>query len=178
MAKKEKKAEDQAEGKGEDNAEGGKSKKKIIIIVAIVAILSIGLSIGATLFFLNGGDSGDGAGEDAEPVEEVKLPAVYLDIKPPFVVTYDVSGKQRYMQVFVSAQSRDQASLDAMELHMPLIRNKLIMLFSGQDFQQLQTTEGKESLRVSSLTLINEMLEKESSGSSIEQVLFTNFVMQ
>ncbi len=174
MAKDEKKAEGQAEG----DAEGGKSKKKLIIIVAIVVILAIGLSIGATLYFL-GGDGGEGsAAEDAAPVEEVKLPAVYLDIKPPFVVTYDVSGKQRYMQVFVSAQSRDQASLDAMELHMPLIRNKLIMMFSAQDFQALQTSEGKENLRASSLVLINEMLEKESSGSSIEQVLFTNFVMQ
>lgn len=178
MAKKESKAEDQAEGQGEEGAEGGKSKKKLIIIVAIVVVIAIGLSIGATLYFL-GGDGGEDNGADSEaPVEEVKLPAVYLDIKPPFVVTYDVSGKQRYMQVFVSAQSRDQASLDAMELHMPLIRNKLIMLFSAEDFQQLQTAEGKESLRASSLALINEMLEKESSGSSIEQVLFTNFVMQ
>jgi flagellar FliL protein len=82
------------------------------------------------------------------------------------------------MQVFVSAQSRDQETLDAMELHMPLIRNKLIMLFSGQDFEGLQTPEGKAKLRTESLTLINEILEKEASGSSIEQVLFTNFVMQ
>ncbi len=178
MEKKEKKAEDQAKGTSEEGAEGGKSKKKLIIIVAIVIIVSIGLSIGATLFFLNGDDSEDGGAEGDAPVEEVKLPAVYLDIKPPFVVTYDVSGKQRYMQVFVSAQSRDQASLDAMELHMPLIRNKLIMLFSAEDFEKLQTPEGKESLRASSLALINEMLEKESNGSSIEQVLFTNFVMQ
>ncbi len=178
MAKKEKKAEDQAEGAGEEGSEGGKSKKKLIIIVAIAVLISIGLAVGATLFFLNGDNSEESGAEDDAPVEEVKLPAVYLDIKPPFVVTYDVSGKQRYMQVFVSAQSRDQASLDAMELHMPLIRNKLIMLFSGENFEGLQTPEGKESLRASSLTLINEMLEKESSGSSIEQVLFTNFVMQ
>ncbi len=167
-----------AEKKSEDQAEGGKSNKKLIIIVAIVVILSIGLSIGVTLFFLKGDDGKASSEESKEPVEEVKMPAVYLDIKPPFVVTFDVEGRQRYMQVFVSAQSRDQVSLDLMELHMPLIRNKLIMQFSGQDFQLLQTPEGKEKLRIDSLTLINEMLEKEASGSSIEQVLFTNFVMQ
>ncbi|MFD2229927.1 flagellar basal body-associated FliL family protein [Alkalimarinus sediminis] len=157
--------------------QGGKSKKKLIIIVAIVVILAIGLSVGATLFFLKGDDSGSSE-DEAVPAEEVKMPAVYLDIKPPFVVTYDVSGRQRYMQVFVSAQSRSQESLDEMELHMPLIRNKLIMLFSSQDFEALQTPEGKAALRTESLTLINEILEKEASGSSIEQVLFTNFVMQ
>ncbi|WP_250657666.1 flagellar basal body-associated FliL family protein [Alkalimarinus coralli] len=165
--------------KGENQEEqGGKSNKKLIIIVAIVVILSIGLSIGATLFFLKGDGGESEAGEEQAAVEEVKKPAVYLDIKPPFVVTYDVAGRQRYMQVFVSVQSRDQASLDTMELHMPLIRNKLIMLFSGQDFEKLQTAEGKTALRDASLSLINEMLEKEASGSSIEQVLFTNFVMQ
>ncbi|UZE94948.1 flagellar basal body-associated FliL family protein [Alkalimarinus alittae] len=155
---------------------GGKSSKKLIIIVAIVVILAVGLAVGATLFFLKGDSSASDAAE--VPVEEVKKPAIYFDIKPPFVVTFDVEGRQRYMQVFVSAQSRDQASLDALELHMPLIRNKLIMLFSSQDFQGLQTAEGKASLRLASLNLINEILEKEASGSSIEQVLFTNFVMQ
>ncbi len=169
-----------ADDKKDENQEeqGGKSSKKLIIIIAIVVILSIGLSIGATLFFLSGDDSGSGDADEQVPVEEVKMPAVYLDIKPPFVVTYDVAGRQRYMQVFVSAQSRAQTSLDAMELHMPLIRNKLIMLFSSQDFEGLQTGEGKAALRAESLTLINEILEKEASGSSIEQVLFTNFVMQ
>lgn len=167
-------AEDNKKNEGQE--EGGKSKKKLIIIIAIVVILSIGLSVGATLFFLKGDG---GATQEAEvPAVEVKKPAVYLDIKPPFVVTYDVSGRQRYMQVFVSIQSRDQSSLDLVELHMPLIRNKLIMLFSGQDFEKLQTPEGKESLRTESLSLINEMLEKEASGTTVEQVLFTNFVMQ
>ncbi len=168
-------AEDDKKNEGQE--EGGKSKKKIIIIIAIVVILSIGLSVGATLFFLKG-DSGDAAQQAEVPAEEIKKPAVYLDVKPPFVVTYDVSGRQRYMQVFVSIQSRDQSSLDLIELHMPLIRNKLIMLFSGQDFEKLQTPEGKESLRTDSLSLINEMLEKEASDTTVEQVLFTNFVMQ
>lgn len=170
-----------AEDENKDaNAEetGGKSNKKLIIIVAIVVILSIGLSIGATLFFLQGDSASAEESADAEPVEEVKKPAIYLDIKPPFVVTFDVEGRQRYMQVFVSVQGRDQAAIDAMELHMPLIRNKLIMLFSGQNFTALQAAEGKAALREESLTLINEILGKEADGASIEQVLFTNFVMQ
>lgn len=165
--------------KNQEQPEGGKSNKKLIIIIAIVVLLSIGLSIGATIFFLGGsGESEQAAATPAEPAEPVKQPAVYLELKPAFVITYNVEGRQRYMQAHVSVMSRSQSVLSTLELHMPLIRNRVIMMFSGQDFNQLQSHEGKEQLREKTLGLINGILEKEGNGELIEQVLFTNFVMQ
>ncbi len=167
-----------AKAKGKEQApaeEAPKSNKKLIIILAIVGVIAIGASIGVTILLM--GPSGDAPPAAQVPAEPVKEPALYLEIKPQFVLTYDVGGKQRYMQVFVSAMGREKKALDAIELHMPVIRSEMIQLFGSQDFVALQTIEGKEALREACLKKINEIVKKET-GAEIEQVLFTNFVMQ
>ncbi|MCP5206443.1 MAG: flagellar basal body-associated FliL family protein [Hahellaceae bacterium] len=157
--------------------EGGKSNKKMLIIIVIVVILTIAVSVGATFFLL--GDKEEGAeSAPAEVAEPVKLPALYYEVKPPFIVAMNVDGKQRYMQIYASVMARDQAALDTLDMHMPLIRNKMIMLYSSQDFEAVQTLEGKEQLRLKSKEIIQEVLAQEAEGTEIEQVLFTNFVMQ
>lgn len=167
------------EDKKEQGEEGEKkSGKKTIIIIAIVALVAIGASVGVTLMLLGGDDSAEGE-EGAEAAEqvEVKLPAVYMDLKPPFLITLNVNGRQRYMQVHVSVSSREQASLDAVDHHLPLIKSRINSLYSAQNFEEIQTEAGKEALREQSLTLINEVLEAEGE-SPIENVFFTNFVLQ
>lgn len=165
----------------EENPEAGKTKsnKKGIIIIAVAVVLAIALSVGATIYFLGGDDRAEtpeDVSEDAEVAVE-KGPAVYLDVKPPFLVTFDVGGRQRYMQVYVSVSSRVQSALDALEYHMPLIRSKLISTYSGQKFEELQTPEGKLALQSQTLSVINDALENEGA-EGIEAVYFTNFVLQ
>ena len=62
--------------------------------------------------------------------------------------------------------------------HMPLIRNELNMLYSGQVYEELQTDEGREKLRQQSLEAIQKVMRKEIGRPGVEQVLFTNLVMQ
>jgi len=168
VAEEEKKVE-------EGQEEAPKSKKKLIIIIALVAILAVGLSVGATIFLL-GGDEGETSVE--ETVEEpVKEPATYLAIKPPFLVTFNVDGRQRYMQISVSVSSRDSSSLDALEHHMPLIRSKLIAAYSGEAFDDVKTEAGKLALQSKTVEVMNGVLEGEGA-SQIENIFFTNFVLQ
>ena len=156
-------------------------KMKLIIIIVIAVLLAVGLSVGATLFFL-GKDDG-GADEKAEaaaaaPAVPVKLPAIYEELAPAFVVNFNHQGRPRYMQVSVALMTRDQAALDALKVHMPVLRNRLVMLFSGQDFGALITPVGKEMLRQQATASVQELEQKETGKVSVEQVLFTNFVLQ
>ena len=170
-------AEDNTEQTETEEA-GPKSKKKLIIIIVLVAILAIGLSVGVTLFLL-GGDSksADTVGTPEVAAEPVKEPASYLDIKPPFLVTFNVDGRQRYMQISLSVSSRDATAFDTLEYHMPLIRSRLISAYGGMDFNAIKTETGKVNLQLKTVEIINAILEKESSGL-IENVYFTNFVLQ
>ncbi len=148
------------------------SKKKLIIIIAL-AVLVLGVAGAATFFLMGGEESEEGAAE----AEVVVAPAIYLEVKPAVLATLSVDGKQRYMQVSLSVMSREQTALDAVEYHMPSIRSKLNILYGGVDFKLAQTVEGKEALRAESLNIINGVLEAEGEAL-IEEVYFTNFVMQ
>ncbi|MDX1453288.1 MAG: flagellar basal body-associated FliL family protein [Oleiphilaceae bacterium] len=154
--------------------EEGKSKKGIIII-ALVVLVAIGASVGVTVMLLGGSEPA--AESEAVEEEAPQGPAVYHEIKPAFLVTFNVGGRQRYMQVHVSASSRDTNVFAAVEHHMPLIRSKVINLYSGQDFEMIQTEAGKQALREETVRVINEVLEAEGAGL-IENVFFTNFVLQ
>ncbi|WP_044870385.1 flagellar basal body-associated protein FliL [Pseudomonas sp. LFM046] len=172
MAKKEAKAP--VEG-----GAGGKSKLKLIILVVVALLLAISLSVGATWFFLSRGDkSAEPAKEEGATAASARQPAIYQDLAPAFVVNFSQNGRQRYMQVSVSLMARDQAQLDALKVHMPVLRNKLVMLFSGQNFDTLITPVGKEMLRQQATATVQELAKQETGAVTVEQVLFTNFVLQ
>lgn len=165
------------EEEGSEKASGGMKK---IIIIAVLGILLIGGSVGATLYFFGAfDDESEVVAEEGEgePVD-VKMPAIYFPIKPPFIVNFQSRGRQRFLQVSVTVMSREQDAIDAIQTHSPLIKNRLVMLFSGEVYEELYTDEGRELLRLKTLTAIQKLLEQEIGKPGIEQVLFENFVMQ
>ena len=152
----------------------GKGKLKLIILIVVAVLLAIGLSVGATWYFMHSPKS------EAVPQADVnvKLPAIYEPMAPAFVVNFNANGRQRYMQVSVTLQARDPADLKALMVHIPVIRNNLVMLFSGQAFDDLATPVGQEILRQKTTASVQEVAQKELGKVVIDQVLFTNFVLQ
>ncbi|HVL02081.1 MAG TPA: flagellar basal body-associated protein FliL [Dongiaceae bacterium] len=173
-ADKKEDAKESAEG-----AEKPKSKMMLIIIIALVVLL-VGGGV-AAFFILSGGDKDkkkEGEGEGDAEAEVQHVPAVYFDFKPPFIVNYQWNGRQRYVQISLSVMTRKEAVVEAIKKHMPLIRNNLVMVFSSQDFDMLRTPEGKEAVRTAALEEMQKIITEEMGEPGIEQVLFTNFVMQ
>ena len=156
------------------NEPAGKGKLKLIILIVVAVLLAIGLSVGATWYFMHSPKS------EAVPQADVnvKLPALYEPMAPAFVVNFNANGRQRYMQVSVTLQARDPADLKALMVHIPVIRNNLVMLFSGQTFDDLATPVGQEILRQKTTASVQEVAQKELGKVVIDQVLFTNFVLQ
>lgn len=165
-----------------DNTEGDEKPNwlnKRWLIMAGAGVLLVFMSIGGTLLtmhFVAG--AREKAQQAAEEPKPVKMPAIYYPIKPAIVVNFSVRGRQRFLQVELTVMTRDGSVISAIELHQPMLRNALVLLYSGQDFAELQTAEGKELLRQASLQELQRLLEKEIGRPGIEQVLFTNFVMQ
>jgi flagellar protein FliL len=160
------------EEKAEEQQEKPKSKMMLIIIIAVLVVLLLGGGI--TAFLMMGGDD-DAEANVTTPTQQ---PAIYFDFKPPFIVNYQWQGRQRFVQVSLSVMTRKGSIVDAMQKHMPLIRNNLLMVFSAQEFEMLRTPEGKEALRQVVLEELQKILTEETGEPGVEQVLFTNFVMQ
>ena len=153
-----------------------KGKLKLIILIVVALLLAIGLSVGATWYFMHSAQSKPAVVAETAPVG--KQPAVFEAMAPAFVANYNQGGRQRYMQVSITMLARNQADLDALKVHMPVIRNNLVMLFSGQDFATLASPVGQEMLRQKATASVQEVAQKELGKVVIEQLLFTNFVLQ
>ena len=153
-----------------------KGKLKLVILIVVAVLLAIGLSVGATWYFMHSNQSKPVAVAETAPVG--KQPAIFESMAPAFVANFNQNGRQRYMQVSITMLARNQADLDALKVHMPVIRNNLVMLFSGQDFATLASLVGQEMLRQKATASVQEVAQKELGKVVIEQLLFTNFVLQ
>jgi len=153
-----------------------KGKLKLILLLVLALLLAVGLSVGATWFFMH---KSEPAPAPEAAATNVKAPAIYVSLTPAFVVNFNQNGRQRYMQLSITLQGRNQADLDALSVHMPVIRNNLVMMFSGQGFDTLAASSvGQEMLRQKATAVVQEVAQKEVGKPVVDQLLFTNFVLQ
>jgi flagellar FliL protein len=162
-------------------AERKSSKANLFIILVIVLVLIVGGGV-AGLYFAGVGpfahqsvQAGDPA---AEEEEASKGAAIYVDIPPAFTVNLQGDSKARFLQVSVQALTRESDVEASIKQHLPMIRNKLVLLFSGKTSQELGTSEGKETLRKQAKAAIQSVLKAETGKGGVEAVFFTSFVMQ
>lgn len=154
----------------------GKGKLKLILVIVLGLLLATGASVGGTWYIMH--SSASKPAPAAETASNVKQPAIFEPMLPAFVANFNQNGRQRYLQVSITLLARNQADLDALKVHMPVIRNNLVMLFSGQSFDALATPVGQEMLRQKVTASVQEVAQKELGKVVIEQALFTNFVLQ
>lgn len=204
MAKKDEVAEevDEVEETDEEAAaravEAAARKKKLLLLAAIGVVLLL-VAGGGTWFALrllssdkttpaevkaaesapaeatkNGKPAKDAATKE-KPEHKV---ALYDVLDKPFLANYEVAGKQHYLQLSLAVMARDEEAINAANTHMPLLRNRIVMLLSGEVFEQLQTDDGRVQLQKKLLAAMQEILKKETGKPQIEQVFFTNLVMQ
>ena len=87
-------------------------------------------------------------------------------------------ARRRKAKISLSVMTREPDTVDAVQTHLPLIKNSLVMLFSGELYEDLQTAEGRELLRQKTLMAIQDLLKEEIGKPGIDQVLFEDFIMQ
>ena len=116
--------------------------------------------------------------QEEEGAEAAPARAIYIPLKPPFVVNYGGRGRLRYLKAELSVRVASASGANSIRHHMPYIRNQIILLFSKQTEQTLDTQEGKEMLRQEALQAIHEILEEEDGESELVDLYFNQLVLQ
>ena len=158
----------------EEEAKGGGKKKLIIIIVG--ALLLVGVGVGVALMFL-GGDKSEATAEVVEEVKPEKGDPTYIELKA-FTVNLGADDPVGFLQVQINVLTYFSEVAEDIETHKPLIRNNLTLLFGGQKSADIRSPEGKTELQKKVKESIQGVVEKYGSGGEIENIFFTNFVMQ
>ena len=187
MAEEDDKQEEATEAKS-----GG--MMKIILIVNAVIIL-IGIAVGVTFFLMSGDDEqqastdeevlqeleggeGDAGDEEIKEVSGKKGSPIYIPLNPAFVVNFENQEQVSFLQVDIQVMSYDRAVEDAIKVHMPRVRNELLLLLGGKQYHEINTREGKRALAQEAIAEIKRVLEEAGEPSSVEALYFTSFVMQ
>ena len=153
-----------------------KSKKKLIIIVAAVLALA-GIGGGAAWYFMHQ-KSAQPAGHAKEVKEEV-APKEPIFVKlETFTLNLDPSDGEKYLQTDITLNVESKEEADLLEVHMPQVRNRVLMLLSSKKASEIASMEGKKALSNEIATQINQPFVNKGKPQKISGVFFTSFVIQ
>lgn len=161
-----------------DGAEesGGGGKMKMIVFGGIgLVLVVIGVVVGPLVMNMISPPEPD---EEAV-VETSSGPPIYQTLHPPLVVNFkDAAGDSHFMQVTMEVMSREQTSVNAVRENLAVIRNALILLYSGSVYEEVTTREGKEKMLADGLAEIERVMVETTGEGGVEALYFTALVIQ
>ena len=141
-----------------------------------------------------GGEGGHGGGGGSThiptsvhvPAKGIDLPspanpaayqATYFQLQTPF--TSNLSDTDAFAQISIAVSTYyDLRVIDAIKTHEMAIRSQILMLLAQQPETMLSTPEGKRQLQGRIKGVINDVLKQKTGYGGIDNVYFTNFVIQ
>lgn len=147
----------------------GKKGKLLKIMLALLLLAGGG---GAAWWYMTQEETAD---QNAAAPQEKSATFVNLD---PFTVNLRPEAEDQYLQVGLTLKLTEPSSTDAIKLHMPEIRNKILLLLSDKKASEISTSEGKQQLSTELLNAIRQSITSQKTQQEITDVLFTSFVIQ
>jgi|GEM_PF-155304 len=104
----------------------------------------------------------------------------YVELTPTFIANFGVSdsGHLRYVKADVTVRVSNKEAEYAARYHLPALRNSLVLLLSRQDESTVSSSRGRETIKAQALVELREILQAEEGEPFIDDVLFTNFIVQ
>lgn len=131
-----------------------KGKMKLIIILVVVVLLLGAAAVGGLLLLKKKQSGDDPYAEEADQARPPPAAAAARDpkVKPVFVAldlfTVNLADREtdRYLQVQMSLELRDEKSGEMVKNYMPIIRNNILTALSYKTSAQLLERHGKQRL--------------------------------
>lgn len=167
-----------------------KARRKLILLIAIFALLIVGIGAYGTFAFLQkmwpfetesveiassaaAGAAGEHSAAAADTTEE------FITFDSAF--TFNLTGRNnrsRMVQVGVVLGVRGSHNAALAQEHLPLISATISEICSQQQYEALASTTGRQRFKHLLLDGIRTKLTGVTNEPVVDQVLFVNFVMQ
>jgi flagellar FliL protein len=93
-------------------------------------------------------------------------------------ILVNLEGRRHYLRADIQLLVDNPEDAAKIKAHMPAIRHALIMLFSNRNPQQIAAVGEREKLRQSALEQVTLSLEKFGAEHGLEDLFFTDFMVQ
>ena len=148
---------------------------KRLLLIALIAILAAGAAAGGTWYFL-------ARHPTRAPASAIALPQqttpVFFVLDPMTVNLLSEDGETHYLRIGLTLRLSDQETQDYLTQHMPEIRSRVLLALSNKHPADLAPLEGKRALATELAALISQPSDPHSKPVRIDEVLFTEFVVQ
>lgn len=156
-----------------------KKKRGLIKILLLLLALLAAAGGGAWYFLQEQPPAAKGKAGAAKSAKAVPAkPPVFVALEPFTVNLQHEDGAPQYLQTGLTLKVADEAAADAVKLHLPEIRNRVLLLLSGKSAGEISTLQGKQSLSAELTREIALPLAGSVPATAIDAVLFTSFVIQ
>lgn len=156
------------------SSQQGIAKLWLILIIVLVVLLGAGGAAGWWLLNNHSKPAASDKAVAAATADRAEKP-VFLDLDS---FTVNLEGGDRLLYVGVTLQLGNEPTQEFLRSHLPQVRNRLLMVLSGQDADTLITSDGKQKLAESLRTSLLKQFAGAHPALLVDKVLFTQFIVQ
>jgi flagellar protein FliL len=147
---------------------------KRIILIVVIALVAAGAA-GAGVWFFMSKRAPSTSAQAAPPPPPAPL---FFPLESMTVNLQSDDGQQHFLRVGLTLKLGDAATQAELTEHMPEVRSHILLALSNKHPDDLAPLEGKRALADELKTLIEQPGEKGSAPIHVQDVLFTEFVVQ
>ncbi|MBW6391421.1 MAG: flagellar basal body-associated protein FliL [Halomonas sp.] len=153
---------------------GGSSK--LLWLMILLVLLSTAAAGAAIYMVMNDRNGEDEANLQTQQIE--RQAPIFVKIDPFTVNLADDNFGSRLLYTGISLKVGNDETREILDEHMPQVRSRLLMLFSGKQASELTTQSGKRRLSEEVVAVLSEPLTEPQPALEIQDVLFTEFIVQ
>jgi len=157
------------------SSQQGIAKLWLILIVLLVVLLGAGAAAGWLLLGKHAKAAGAETAVAAAVAPKRADKPVFLDLDS---FTVNLEGGDRLLYVGMTLQLGNESTQEFLRAHLPQVRNRMLMVLSGQDADALITSDGKQKLAEAIRTSLLKQFAGAQPTLLVDKVLFTQFIVQ
>jgi len=152
-----------------------RKNRSMLLVGLLIVLLAVASSI-AVFFYLDARGNSEATTVVDDTPAEAPVP-IFVTIQP-FTVNLQSDYGDRLLYVGLSLRVDDEKTSELLTQHMPEVRSRLLMLLSGKSAEELIKPEGKVQLKQQILGLFDKPITTPQPTLSIDDVLFSDFIVQ
>jgi flagellar FliL protein len=152
------------------------SNKLIFLVVAVLMVLTIGLTAGFFMMWnklsdLNVQATMAATSKNGKAQAAALGPLYSLDT---FIVNLADAGRSRYLRVTMDLELAISTDAGALSERLPQVRDSILMILPSKQFDEIASMEGKIALRDEIMDKLNSLFAR----TVVTNIFFTEFVVQ
>jgi flagellar FliL protein len=172
MAKDKPKTSADAASETQDTAPAAKprGKSRALLLIIVFMLLAAGGG-GGGWFYLRTTH----ANAETNPAPKKTEPPAFVNLE---TFTVNLADREHYLQIGLAYEVEGNETTEAMKVHMPILRSKILLLLSSKNSEELATPDGKTRLATDLVDQARETLPLAAPDKGIAAVHFSAFVIQ